>query len=359
MSELNAHLLASRVLRTVSSAYKALTWWARELVALVPPTLHDWLDSDDRHPILRIDLNDERTHEPFDPAITVDGFDIANLSPALQARVERFGCILMLSKSRVLRQTLDLPLAAADEVVAASSFLIERITPFTVDQVRYSSVVIEKDRIRQVVRVEITVVPYVSVDACLEQLEAWKVPISGFRVEGDKRDLSLSPSAHKLQRPTRQNSCYIRPWKLLLATSVIVLAVGTPLIAAQVHDEAAVLNAEVSAAEKAGQNGSALRAEVEALTAVSDFIPDQISGPYAIEVLAELAELLPDDTWLFNVDMTSSEVRIAGLSAAIPTVLERLRNGRTFGAPELLGSVVHGSERERFEIGLHIMRPPS
>ena len=359
MFKLNAHLLASRRLRTLSFAYRALTWWARELVAIVPPRLRDWLDSDDLHPVLRIDLNDERTHEPFDPAITVDGFDIVNLSPALRARIERLGCILMLPKSRVLRQTLELPLAAADEVVAASSFLIEGITPFARDQVRYSCIIIEKNRRRQVVKVEITVVPDVFVDACLKQLKARKLSVSGFRVVGDKRDLSLTPSAHKLQGSTHRASCFSRPWKLTIATAVILLTAGTPLIVAQVHGQAAVLNAKVSAAEKAGQNGSALRAEVEALTAVSDFIPDQISGPYAIEVLAELTELLPDDTWLFNVDMTPSEVRIAGLSATIPTVLERLRNGRAFGAPELLGSVVHGSERERFEIGLHIMRPQS
>ena len=357
MLGIRMHHPTNIVWRVWSPASVALNWWVRELAGLVPTSVRKRIEARNRPVVVRVASNeiylDWMNNGPIVPTAEGD----QHLPPAISARIRDRGCGLLLPASAALRRTLELPSAAEAEIVAAASFLVHQVTPFRVEQVHYSCTSLTCDRARKTVRFELTVVPAEKVSSWAARLRSNELSASAIRIEGDDRTLPLASPIGAAQGSARRSSWYREPWKLALTAAVVLLVVGPLAIAEQVHARAESLRHEVSDAENAGRQAAALRDEVNRLSNVENFLPRRLAGPPPLDVLAELATLLPDDAWLFDVSLASGEIRATGFSASMPTVLKSLQAARCFDAPELLGPVVHGSGRDRFEIKMNVVRP--
>src|SRR5262249_16884259 len=95
--------------------------------------------------------------------------------------------------------------------------------------------------------------------------------------------------------------------------------------------------------------------ELEAQTAADAFIIAHRRGPRAIEALDALTKALPDDAWVFRMELRPNQVLLAGFSSDVPQLLERL-TAAPFSSPELTSPVVHGvaNGRSRFELRAQI-----
>ena len=359
MLAMNVQRLADVARRAWSPASMAFGWWSRELAGLVPGPVREWVAGMARPVVIRVASNEIHLDGVDDAPTALAAEGDQQLPPAISARIRDMGCVLLLPASAVLQRTLELPIAAEAEIVAAAAFLVHHITPFTLEQVHYSCTPVARDRARRMVSVEMTVVPIKVVASWAGRLRKNELSASAIRIEGDGRTLLLASPIGAVRGAARRRSWYREPWKLALAAAMALL-VGVPfLVAEQVHAEAESLRLEVAEAENAGRQTVALRDEVDALSKAANFLPRRLTGPSPLDVLAELTKLLPDDAWLFDVSLAAGEVRAAGFSATVPAVLESLQSARCFDAPELLGPVVHGSGRDRFEIKMKIVRSAS
>ena len=347
------------VRRVWSPASVALNWWVRELAGLVPTSVRERIAASNRPVVIRIASNEIYLDWMKNGSIVPIAKDDQHLPPAVLARIRNMGCVLLLPASTVLRRTLELPIAAEAEIVAAASFLVHQVTPFRVEQVHYSCTLLARDRSRKTVHFELTVVPTKEVSLWAAKLRKNELSASAIRIEGNDRTLPLASPIGAAQGVARRCSWHREPWKVVLTAAVVLLVAGPLAIAERVHARAESLRHEVSSAENAGRQAAALQDEVNRLSNVENFLPRHLAGPSPLDVLAELAKLLPDDAWLFNVSLAAGEIRAAGFSATMPKVLESLQSARCFDAPELLGPVVHGSGRDQFEIKMNVVRPVS
>lgn len=357
MLGIKGHRLANVVWRVWSPASMAFNWWFHQLAGLVPTSVCKRIVGRTRPVVIRIASN-EMYLDGADNGLTAPAVEGGQqFPPALSARIRDMGCVLLLPASAVLRRTLELPIAAESEIVAAAAFLIHQVTPFTLEQVHYSCTPFARDRARKTIRFELIVVPAKMVSSWAAKLRKNDLSASAIRIEGDDRTLPLASPIGAAQGCARRSSWYRKPWKPTLAAAVVLLVAGPFVIAEQVHARAESLRLEVAEAENAGRQTTALRDEVNTLSNVANFLPRRLAGPSPLDVLAELAKRLPDDAWLFDVSLASGEIRAAGFSATVPTVLKSLQAACCFDAPELLGTVVHGSGRDRFEVKMKIVRP--
>lgn len=340
----------------VRTARAGVAWWTGELRGLLPDALLRLAFGPTGSTVLRLgpDGLHLATPAPHGTWLTEDGIP-PQASQLRAALAKASACTVVLPAQFVLRRVVNLPIAAAGDLGSAVPFLVERHTPFSLEEVRYDFRLLARDRVRKLAAVELAVVPRSVLDRPLAIAAAHRLPVAAVRVEGD----SAVPPLDLLGRGERGSAGVSATrrnlWKPVLAAAAAVLALGMPIVAATVHARAVSTAAEAEAASAAGRRGAALHQEVQAHARAAAFMPARLRGPQPLEVLAELSRSLPDDTWLFSLEVEPGEVKLAGYSRDVPALLKQLAALPFVEAPELRGPVVHGANgRDRFEASLRV-----
>jgi general secretion pathway protein L len=336
-------------------ARSALKWWFGELHDLMPARMKTFFAGDGGR--LRVRINNNTIHVERIDALECWEFplvDAGEVPAPLQALLQDgAGAVLLLPAAMTLRRTVELPFAAASELRAATSFLIDRLTPFRAEQTYHSARLLTRDRARKLLWAELVVVPRQRLDGLVAALAGYRIPVSAVRIEGEgSGDLDFTPS--------RAGGAWFRvrvqeAWKPVLATGLALLVVGPLCVAYRIHSEAKALAVEVAAAEGPGRRAAALRSEVDARAAEQTFLPARQRSPRAIEVLDALTKAIPHDSWLFSMELRPGQAVLAGFSPDVPTLVERLTRA-PFATPELTAPVVHGlgGGKARFELRVQL-----
>jgi general secretion pathway protein L len=330
-----------------------------ELYDLLPGQLKTYFASDSEHLRLRIRGNTIDVSAPNDSdgsgwIVPFDGGPEPPLKVQAQLR-DGAGSILLLPSDQVLRREIELPLAAASELQAAASFLIERLTPFRTEQVYHATRYLGCDKARKTISAELAVISRHSLDAQLAALAARNLPISSLWIEGEEdwRDLNFTLPRGNAQRMGRHAR---EVWRPMLLAGLALLLIGPPWVAYRAHARAERLSARVMAAGEPAKRAAMVRSEIEARAVAQAFLPTRRQSARAIETLDALTKIIPDDTWTFSVDLKPGQVTLAGFSADVPALLERLANP-PFTSAELISPVMHnlGGEKSRFEVRVSLM----
>ena len=72
-----------------------------------------------------------------------------------------------------MHKTLDLPLAAAENLREVLTFEMDRQTPFTADQVYFDYQIVQRDNTNGRISVEMTAVHRADVDTAIQRAAAW------------------------------------------------------------------------------------------------------------------------------------------------------------------------------------------
>lgn len=332
-----------------------LAWWLGELCALVPTRLRELLVGDEHD--FHVQVHGNVIHIEGGVGSS-EGWNLplegdADLPSTLQAQLRGGGgAVLVLPAAAVLRRTVELPLAASSELCSATSFLVERLTPFRLEQACHTARLLARDKARKLVRAEMAVVPRQMLEGLLAALAARGIPLSAVRIEGDtsKPPLDFMP---RQQGRSRFHWRAREAWRPVFASGLTLMAAGPLAVAYRTHAEADALAAEVANAANAGERAAALRKEVEARAAAEAFIFRRERGPRAVEVLDALTKSLPDDTWVFGMELRPGQAVLAGFSSDVPALLERLTVA-PFTTPELTSPVMHGLANGKSRFELHV-----
>lgn len=348
--------ISSVVLSAAELARAALGWWFTELGDLIPARVKTLFAGDGERLWLR--FRDNTIHVE-----RADGLERWQFPPGsageLPASLQKVvadgaGAILFVPSEIILRRNVELPTAAASEIRSAISFLIDRLTPFRAEQTYYSTCLRKRDRVRKLLSVDLIVVPRERLDRLVAAAAAWRVPVSTVRIDGEPdADLHFM---RKQSRTMRSNRLSRHAGRSVLAAGMALLVVGPLAVAYRVHQRAAALKAELAVAEVGGRRAAALRSEVETRVVEHAFLPTRQRSLRPIETLDELSRALPDDSWLFSMELRPGQVVLAGLSSNVPALVERLSKP-PFSGPELIAPVVNGISggKARFELRLQVM----
>jgi len=244
---------------------------------------------------------------------------------------------LLLELSSVLSKKLTLPLAAEPNLARVLTFEMDRQTPFRAGDVYFDWIVTERDTEHAQLRLQLYVVPRTEMDSAVRA-----VTERGFRLAGvDLADgaatlgLNLLPPAQRTRTVNRKS----RLNYALGAAAVVLLAIVMALsLALRTH--------QVSALEGAIAD---VQGEARAVVRIKEQIADtgeaagflarrRAEAPLAIEVLADITRIIPDDTYLDRLVIGKSSVQMQGKSQNAQRLIELVNESAYFDDAAFRGS---------------------
>jgi general secretion pathway protein L len=340
-------------------------WWFGELAGLVPPSVRRLVER--RPPLVIVDVLEEGlavgqwTDGGYKPLLTIREGDRgarADLDRLIGGRVmRRAEIVLRLPPDRALYKTIVLPAMPPEELASAIFYQIDRQTPFASSDVyfdhRITRVAAEDKR----VTVELVVVPRSAADPLRTRLANMSLEPSMIDVRRTVREarpeFNLLRSVERAA--ARPVTVFVNAVLAIATIALLVFAVRIPLeqrrvVAGELRNELAAVRKEADAVAK-------LQAEIERLRNEAGLVErnKQAQPPMAM-VLEELSRLLPDHTWLFEMQVIGGTVKVAGYSSASSSLIQLLDESPMFKTPRFSSPVTADQEtgQERFNLSIDL-----
>ncbi len=324
-----------------------LEWWRDQLTELIPESWRepaggaDALIADASEPGTVKLLRRRRGVVARLGQFTRDENAIASMSGALAGRPRTEPVLLRIPSSMVLERVVTLPLAAERDLARVLGYEMERLTPFRADELVWDTMLMARDRARSRLVVRLTMVPRKLVETLVTQLSGQGLPPQA--LEADLPD----GSRHlRLAQQARLRVAGFSVRNLAIAAGImLVLVLVSPFLRQSLElaalddrlDQLAPRIAQVETLRRritgSGAGGDAVAAETRRL------------GD-ALEALAAITEILPDDSYLTEFTMRERKMTLSGLGASAPRLISglsadpRIRNP-AFTAPVTRSETSH------------------
>ena len=305
-----------------------LAWWGRQLLGLLPV---QWrgassgarsadgvlvnLEQPGPPPRVAVALRRRRRNAALG-VFSLDQAGIAALRAAAQAPARRFPVQVILPSRLLLEQVVTLPLAAERGIDGALRFEMDRLTPFRAEDLYWSWVVERRDRAAGKLHVRLLLVPRRLADPVLD----------GLRAAGLSPSVLLSAPAQQISLASHT----ARPWQRRVNVAAAACCAALFLVAAAVpflrqSAEADRMQARIAELRPKVAQADALRRGLQASAASADAVAAEsarVGDP--LRVLADLTDILPDDTSLIELSLRDRALSIAGQSAAAARLIPAL-----------------------------------
>jgi general secretion pathway protein L len=345
---------------TFAELRAAWQWWTGELLGIVPRRWRERLAGSRGGLVVVLTGHDRAELRQRGPGREEK---LTRLNLAL-SRIAETRETLALVRQRGVAATIRLPPAAGlsvmmilpaaaetnlDQVV---SFELDRRTPFKREEVYHRQRVAERLDGGKRISVQLTVVPRREVDGALALARVLGLALDRIEVAGQEASNFLPAQSGLL--PSRSPPLLVGG--LMLATAILAgLAVFTPLQRA--HRTLATLQQTLATVKERADESMRLQKQVDAAIQESGFLAARKRQvPVASEVLNALTHLLPDDTWLSELEIAKSEVHINGYAASASAILSLVDQSQRFFAAAYRSPVVQDlqANREQFNIAARI-----
>lgn len=368
--------MAQRLAIALDFARLFVRWWLVELSFLVPPRLRKRLPGGDMlvlafgadETTLSHEIGGKARH--LGPVVTdpaAGGFrqiaGLLDLVPGLHQRAARgrVSVVVRLPAVQALRTRLTLPLAAEANLHQALVYQLDRRTPFPADTVYFAQRVVGRDDAAKQIEVELAVVPRSVVAAALAAgrtlgLHVDAVQIAGATPEEPPSENLIPEEDRQRRRPATRMMRAAMAGAAILAIAVLY----RPVYAARQSVES--LQHRVQAAKALAVRGGKLKDEVAKLTEAEQFLIGGKRGTLsATEILDAVTHVLPDDTWLEDLQLGGGEIRITGFSKSASALIKLIEQSGEFVNPQFRSAVTQdqATGKERFEITAKVAKKRS
>lgn len=222
--------------------------------------------------------------------------------------------VLRLGEADVLGKTVTMPLAAERELDQVLAFEMDRETPFRAEELYWSHRIAAADRQNGRLSVRLLLVPKANLTPLLAALG--QVGIIPERVEiADGPDAgSCLPLAADSSRARSASSYLLWPAAVCCAALALAAAI-TPFV--RQSTALASLDRATAAGRAAATEADGLRRAIERLSGSADLIQkERDKAGHPLEVLAATTRILPDDTFLTEMELNQRKLTLSGRSAA-------------------------------------------
>jgi len=264
---------------------------------------------------------------------------------------------LLLNIDSVLNREIKLPAAAESNLAQVLSFEMDRQTPFKATDVYFDWRILDRGGDSGQIKLEMFVTPRTEVDQAVTLASGRGFRLAGVDiVDGDETlGLNLLPSDQRFRIVNRK----ARTNMLLAAAAVVVLAlVMTQSLYLRSHQVAELKDAIADVQGEARQV-TAIKQQIEDSSEAAGFLATRrTETPMAIELLADITQILPDDTYLDRLVIGGTDVQMQGKSRNAQQLIELVNQ-----SPLLDEAAFRGSTRldarsglEIFEVNAEIVR---
>lgn len=219
---------------------------------------------------------------------------------------------LRLARADLLEKTLTLPLAAQAELGQAIAFEMDRETPFAADEVYWAHCIDAIDRQHGRLSARLMLLPKARLQPLLAALAAQGIDPKWIEVADGPAGCRRLPLDPEGALPQDRGRRLVKP--LAVACAVLALAsAATPFVLQSLAISA--LDREVRAAQgKAGQ-AEDLRRQIALLSRSAELVAGELDkAGRPLDLIATLTRLIPDDTFLTEMDIRQGKVMLSGRS---------------------------------------------
>jgi general secretion pathway protein L len=245
--------------------------------------------------------------------------------------------VLRLAEADVLGKTVVLPLAAERDVDQALVFEMDRETPFQPEELYWNHRIAAADRQNARLVVRMVLVPKANVAALLAKLrQAGLGPVRAEIGSGPDTDfwVPLDSDLHSAQRGVAR---LLKPLAACCA-ALALAAVVTPFLRQSTAMSA--LDQSLSAGRAAAAEADRLHAEIGRLAGSADLVEkerEKSGDPLA--VLAATTRVLPDDSYLTELQLQQRKLTLSGRSAAAARLIGAMATDSEFHNPSFAAPV--------------------
>jgi general secretion pathway protein L len=342
-------------------------WWSGELLAMAPA-----LAGAARAPLVALEGTTLVLLDPHPQGET--RVDLADMDPtraaaAVRSLLERAGetrgrARVALAPREALVRRVKMPAATEENLGSVLGFEMDRLTPFRADEVYHDHRVLARDSASGTIDVLLAVARREIVDARLAQMRELGVSVQGVSVREEAPRagpaLDVLPTAQRGERERPQE----RRLKQALAAGALVLLVAALAIPVVRKNREVV--AIAPALDKAATEARATDAVIQDLDRqVADYnflLAKKHAAAPVLGYIEEIARLLPDNTWLQQLDIKTTgkarELLITGETVSASKLIEILEQSQLLQNAAPRGPVTRGTQpgTERFVIAAE-MRP--
>jgi general secretion pathway protein L len=302
-------------------------WWARQMVAFVPKSL---LASANRDGTLFASLEDSGENRHLHLAIrrkrqedSIGSFslDATGLRAAAGALRQRPGrVVLRVPPETLLERSVVLPLAAERDIDRVVTYDMDRLTPFSADEVFWSCEVEHRDRAAGRLQARLSLVPRAALQALISALSQMGLRANTIETlaGGDTRRQIPCDDARPA-RPGRRATAFAA----VVTGALAVAAIVTPFAMQSIVR--ADVDARVEALQPQAAEAAALRRRIASATSGADAIAaERARTADTLQVLAAVTDILPDDTVLSDFSLNQGKLGIGGQSVAAAGLIPAL-----------------------------------
>ncbi len=345
-------------------------WWLSELAGLLPTSWLAALKYEPRRLVVTFSDGEavfyhgrgrklrELGSVAFGSLAEGDSADgVSRLVARVRARIEEV--VVRLPRTSVLRRQVELPLAAAENLREVLGFEMDRHTPFKAEEVYFDYHLLSTDSAAKRLVVDLAVVTRAQADDAVKRLAAWALDPNRLEIE-DGQDGSDTPFNLLSASMVRVNGGGLRRFTALSAvTACVLLAIAIFLPISHKQEALKLAEARLSSVQADAAEANALREQVAELLKRGRFVVGQKrSKPTVAELLSEVTEILPDDTWLIQFGWRNDRVTISGYSASPSALIGLLQQsdlltGVRFSSPVTVDQKIG---LERFNLSATVLR---
>jgi general secretion pathway protein L len=363
-------------------------WWVAELTPLMPARVRTALRRRRLHPIVVVDRDSALLRAPriangtvaFDDVAFIplqgDPAEVAREGHAAIAALPRTNgaaaaetnVVIALPANQVLRKSVTLPAAVEENLHQTLAYDLDRHTPFKTDEVYFDAVVVGRDTAKKEIRVHLAAALKSFVDQARRRVEAWGARVVAVTPDALSPATAVAATSLNLLPPAeRPETSRWRQWQTWVP--IVAIAIAALLVIAlpiwQKRTQAILLAQLVDHARVQADASAALRDELERLTGDYNFaLQRKYAFPAAMQVVEDVTRLLPDDTWLTQLEVKTTargkdarrEIVLRGESANAGRLVSLLEDSKVFeqAAPRSPTTKIQPGPGEIFDLGAQL-----
>lgn len=339
-----------------------MSWWKEQMLDLLPKSLHLFGRTWQRVLVAAVEAPDASAVELFlqgrgcKTSLGRFGLSGTALQEAVARlpKAQRKSSVLQVPASLLLERSTILPLSAEQDLKRVVGYEMDRLTPFRADEVLWTCSAEKRDTARKQLHARVTIVPIVRVQAILAALRQAGLFPARIEAEGAITPCLGIPLGQG--RPdhawlgARLDRCALGGCGMLA-----VAAVAMPFILQSVA--LARLDTQIEALRPPVVEAEILRKKIASRATTADAIAtarNQVGT--ALQAIALLTDVLPDDTFLTLLNARQRKLTISGRSATAARLIGAMAAHPLIQNPAFTASVIRDetSGGEMFSIRLDI-----
>jgi general secretion pathway protein L len=259
----------------------------------------------------------------------------------------------------VLRPSLKLPNARASALDGALRYELENLTPLDPGELYFDYAMTGRDRASNSVELALRIIRKDIVDEAAALCRSAGLSVAAIGFDGDARETKRG--TFPLDRGAYLRRLWRRHGNAALAGLAAVF-IALLLLAAYARGSAEIDALNDQVADEGQQAARVERIAHEISTTRREFatLAREKHDPLVVAVIAELTRILPDGTWLTEIEIDGNKVRIQGNSSSASDLIGRFDSSGSFANAQFDSPVVQDSalHADHFSMAFDVVGVP-